>query len=139
MHAANALWGAPRIHGELRKLGLQVSQTTVAKYLGRRDRSPSPTWCTFLTHHVSQLASIDFFTVSTATFRALFVFVVLSHDRRRIVHLNVTAHPTAAWTLQQIREAWPWDTAPRFVIRDRDAVYGSALQQVTQARASKTW
>ena len=133
MHAANALWGAPRIHGELRKLGLQVSQTTVAKYLGRRDRSPSPTWRTFLTHHVSQLASIDFFTVPTATFRVLFVFVVLSHDRRRIVHLNVTAHPTAAWTVQQLREAWPWDTAPRFVIRDRDAVYGSALQQVTQA------
>ena len=95
--------------------------------------SPSPTWRTFLTHHVSQLASIDFFTVSTATFRVLFVFVVLSHDRRRIIHLNVTAHPTAAWTVQQIREAWPWDTAPRFVIRDRDAVYGSALQQVTQA------
>ena len=86
----------------------------------------------FLTHHVSQLASIDFFTVSTVTFRC-FVFVVLSYGRRRIVHLNVTAHPTAAWTVQQLREAWPWDTAPRFVIRDHDAVYGSALQQVTQA------
>ena len=96
MHAANPLWGAPRIHGELQKLGLTVSQTTVAKYLGRRDALPSPTWRTFLTNHVAQLASIDFFTVPTATFRVLLVFVVLSHDRRRIIHVNVTAHPTAA-------------------------------------------
>jgi putative transposase len=105
MHAANPLWGAPRIHGELRMLGLTVSQTKVAKYLGRRDAPPSPTWRTFLTNHVSQLASIDFFTVPTATFRVLFVFVVLSHDRRRIIHVNVTAHPTVAWTTQQLREA----------------------------------
>jgi hypothetical protein len=87
----------------------------------------------FLTNHVSQLASIDFFTVPTVTFRVLFVFVVLSHDRRRIVHVNVTAHPTAAWTAQQLREAWPWDTAPRFLIRDRDGIYGSALPRVAQA------
>jgi putative transposase len=118
-------WGAPRIHGELKKLGIDVSQASVAKYLGRCGGSPSQSWRTFLTNHVSQLASIDFFTVPTATFRVLFVFVVLSHDRRRIVHVNVTAHPTAAWTAQQLREAWPWDTAPRFVIRDRDAIYGS--------------
>ena len=101
-----------------------VSQSTVAKYLGRRDGPPSQTWRTFLTNHVSQLASVDFFTVPTATFRVLFVFVVLSHTRRRIVHLNVTAHPTPAWTAQQLREAWPWDTAPGFVIRDRDGIYG---------------
>jgi hypothetical protein len=129
MHAANPLWGAPRIHGELQKLGLTVSQTTVAKYLGPRDGPPSPTWRTFLTNHVFQLASIDFFTVPTATFRVLFVFVVLSHDRRRIVHVNVTAHPTAAWTAQQLREAWPWNTAPQFVIRDRDTIYGSDLRR----------
>jgi hypothetical protein len=110
MQMANPLWGAPRIHGELQKLGVTVSQTTVAKYLRRRNRPPSPTWRSFLRNHVSQLASIDFFTVPTATFRVLFVFVVLSHDRRRIVHVNITAHPTAAWTAQQIREAWP-DTA----------------------------
>ena len=112
MQAANPLWGAPRIHGELQKLGLTVSQSTVAKYLGRRDGPPSQTWRTFLINHVAQLASIDFFTVPTATFRVLFVFLVLSHDRRRIVHLNVTARPTPAWTAQQLREACPWDTAP---------------------------
>jgi putative transposase len=101
----------------LQKLGLDISQATVAKYLGRRRPPPSQSWRTFLTNHVSQPASIDFFTVPTATFRVLFVFVVLSHDRRRIVHVNVTAHPTAAWTAQQLREAWPWDSAPRFLIR----------------------
>ncbi|MBE3096428.1 MAG: hypothetical protein IMZ44_04785 [Planctomycetes bacterium] len=97
MRAANPLWGAPRIHGELRKLGLEIAQATVAKYLARRRGTPpSQTWRSFLTNHVAQLASVDFFTVPTATFRVLFVFVVLSHDRRRIAHLNVTAHPTAA-------------------------------------------
>jgi putative transposase len=133
MHAANPLWGAPRIHGELQKLGLKLSETTVAKYLGRRGRPASPTWRTFLANHVAQLASVDFFTVSTATFRVLFVFVVLSHDRRRIVHFNVTAHPTAAWTAQQFREAWPWDTAPRFLVRDRDRTYSSVPSHVAQA------
>jgi transposase InsO family protein len=134
MRAANPLWGAPRVHGELRKLGIEISQATVAKYLGRRPRTPrSQTWRTFLTNHVSQLASIDFLTVPTATFRVLFVFVVLSHERRRIVHVNVTAHPTAAWTAQQLREAWPWDDAPRFVIRDRDAIYGETLCDAAQA------
>jgi len=100
----------------------------VAKYLARHGgKAPSQTWRSFLSNHVPQLASIDFFLVPTATFRVLFVFVVLLHDRRRIVHVNVTAHPTAAWTAQQFREAWPWDTALRFVIRDRDAIYGSDL------------
>ena len=132
MRDANPLWGAPRIHGELQKLGIEVSQTTVAKYLGRRGGSPTQSWRTFLANHVSQLTSIDFFTVPTATFRVLFVFVVLSHDRRRIVHMNVTAHPTAAWTAQQLREAWPWDTAPRFVIRDRDGIYGSDPRRAAQ-------
>jgi transposase InsO family protein len=125
MRQANPLWGAPRIHGELRKLGLEVSETTVAKYVGRRRTPPSPTWRTFLTTHVTQLASIDFFIVPTATFRVLFVLVVLSHDRRRIVHVNVTDHPTVAWTRQQIREAFPDDHAPRYLLRDRDGVYGS--------------
>ena len=91
LRAANPLWGAPRIHGELQKLGLDVSQATVAKYLGRRTGPPSQSWRTFLANHVADLASIDFFTVPTATFRVLFVIVVLSHDRRRIIHLNVTA------------------------------------------------
>ena len=132
MRVANPLWGAPRIHGELQKLGIHVSQATVATYLGRRTGPPSQSWRTFLANHVSELASIDFFTVPTATFRVLLVFVVRSHDRRRIVHVNVTAHPTAAWTAQQLREAWPGDTAPRFVIRDRDAMYGSDPRRTLQ-------
>ncbi len=135
MHGANPRWGAPRVHGELRKLGLHLAQATVAKYFARhRGAPPTQTWRTFLTNHTSQLASCDFFTVPTATFRVLFVFVVLSHDRRRIVHINVTAHPTAVWTAQQLREAWPWDTAPRFLIRDRDTIYTSDLR-----RTGKRW
>jgi transposase InsO family protein len=134
MRTANPLWGAPRVHGELRKLGIEIAQATVAKYVGRRPRTPpSQTWRAFLTTHVAQLASIDFFTVPTATFRVRFVFVVLSHDRRRIVHVNVTAHPTAVWTAQQLREAWPWGTVPRFVIRDRDTIYDSDLRGAVQA------
>ena len=134
MHGANPRWGAPRVHGELRKLGLHIAQATVATYLARhRGTPPTQTWRTFLTNHASQLASCDFFTVPTATFRVLFVFVVLSHDRRRIVHINVTAHPTAVWTAQQLREAWPWDTAPRFLIRDRDTIYTSDLRRTVQA------
>jgi len=124
MHRANPLWGAPRIHGELQKLGIEIGETTVAKYLGRRPASPSPTWRTFLRTHLSQCASMDFFTVPTATFRVLFVLVILSHDRRRIVHLNVTDHPTAAWTRQQIREAFPDHTEPTYLVRDRDSCYG---------------
>jgi putative transposase len=134
MHAANPLWGAPRVHGELRKLGIEVAQATGATYLGRhRGTPPSQTWRTFLVNHVSQLASCDLFMVPTATCRVLFVFVVLLHDRRRSVHVNVTAHPTAAWTAQQIREAWRWDFAPRFVIRDRDGIYGSEVQTAMRA------
>jgi len=124
MRSANPLWGAPRLHGELRKLGVEVSQTTVAKYIERRRTPPSPTWRTFLTTHVSPLASIDFFTVPTATFRVLFVLIILSHNRRRVVYVNVTDHPTATWTRQQIREAFPDDCAPRYLLRDRDGVYG---------------
>jgi hypothetical protein len=130
MQAANPLWGAPRIHGELRKLGIGIAQATVGKYLARRRGTPpSQTWRAFLSNHVTQFASVDFFAVPTATFRVLFVFVVLSHDRRRIVHINVTAHPTAAWTAQQLREAWPWTSAPRFILRDRDTTYGSEFRR----------
>jgi hypothetical protein len=116
------------------QLAVLRRQTTVAKYLGRRRGTPpAHTWRAFLSNHVAQLASVDFFTVPTATFRVLFVFVVLSHDRRRIVHLNVTAHPTSTWTAQQLREAWPWDSAPRFVIRDRDAIYGWDVRRTAGA------
>ena len=118
-------WGAPRIHGELQMLGIDVCQATVAKYMIRPPKPPSQSWRTFLDNHVEDLASVDFFAVPTATLRILYVFVVLEHDRRRIVHFNVTEHPTDAWTAQQIVEAFPFDTAPRYLLRDRDGKYGT--------------
>ena len=121
---ANPTWGAPRIHGELLRLGIAIAEATVGHYMVRRRPPPSQTWRTFLTNHIGQLVSVDFFVVPTLTFRVLFVFVVLAHDRRQILHVNVTGHPTAAWTAQQIRNAFPWDTAPRFLLRDRDGTYG---------------
>jgi putative transposase len=127
--AANPLWGAPRIHGELGKLGVEVSERTVSRLVRRPRRPPSQTWRTFLINHVAALGSIDFFTVPTLTGRVLFVFVVLSNQRRRIVHFNVTEHPTAAWTAQQMIDAFPLDTAPRWLLRDRDAIYGETFQQ----------
>ena len=126
MCRANPTWGAPRIHGELLKLGITIAEATVGHYMVRRRPPPSQTWRTFLTNHVSQLVSVDFFVVPTFTFRVLFVFVVLAHDRRQILHVNVTGHPTAAWTAHQIRHAFPWDTAPRLLLRDRDGTYGVA-------------
>src|SRR5256886_1789223 len=116
MAQANPRWGAPRIHGELLKLGIDVCQATVAKYMGRRRQPPSQTWRTFLRNHLGQIVAADFFLVPTATYRLLFVLVLLAHDRRRIRHVAVTAHPTAAWTAQQLREAFPWDEAPRYLI-----------------------
>jgi len=124
MALANPLWGAPRIHGELLKLGLDVSQRTVARLMPRRPKPPSQTWRTFLQNHVADLVSVDFFVVPTATFRVLYVFVVLLHHRRQVVHFNVTDSPTAAWTAQQIVEAFPDDSAPRYLLRDRDRIYG---------------
>src|SRR5438094_9953587 len=111
MSMANPLWGAPRIHGELLKLGIEVSQATVAKYMVRQRKPPSQTWRAFLNNHVSQLASTDFFVVPTATFRLLFVFIVLAHERRR-VHFNISTHPTSEWVAQQIAEAFPWGQCP---------------------------
>jgi putative transposase len=124
MSKANSLWGAPRIHGELLKLGIEVSQATVSKYMVRHRKPPSQSWRTFLNNHAKDLVSIDFFTVPTVTFRVLFVFVILAHDRRRVVHFNVTESPGAKWTAQQIVEAFPWNTAPRYLLRDRDGIYG---------------
>jgi transposase InsO family protein len=129
----NPLWGAPRIHGELLKLGFKISQAAVSKYMPRPPKSPSQTWRTFLRNHVSCLASADFFIVPSATFHLLFVFIVLHHERRRIVHFGVTAHPTSEWTCQQIREAFPWDSAPRYLIRDRDGSYGMAFRSRLRA------
>jgi hypothetical protein len=118
MRLANPRWGAPRIHGELLKLGFELSQATVAKYLVRHRRPPSQNWRTFLNNHMHSLVSADFFVVPTITFRLLFVFVILSHDRRRPIHLAVTANPTAEWTTRQLLEAFPWDSAPRYLLRE---------------------
>ncbi len=128
MCSENATWGVPRIHSEILLLGYDVSQSSVANYMNRDRKPPSQTWRTFLDNHVRDIVAVDFFTVPTATFRILFTFVVLRHDRRRIVHFNVTAHPTAEWTAQQIIEAFPEDSAPRFLIRDRDGIYGLSFQ-----------
>jgi putative transposase len=112
MSRANPLWGAPRIHGELLKLGLTVSQATVSKYMLRPRHPPSQAWRTFLKNYAQDLIGLDLFTVPTATFRVLFVLVVLSHARRRLVHFNVTEHPTAEWTARQLLEAWGWRRRP---------------------------
>ena len=112
------------MHGELVKLGITISQAAVSKYTVRHRKPTSQTWRSFLDNHVKNLVSVDFFTLPTATFRVLFVFIVLRHDRRRIVHFNVTEHPSAEWAPQQIVDAFPWDSAPRYLLRDRDQIYG---------------
>jgi putative transposase len=125
----NPGWGAPRIHGELLKLGIDIGESRVSKYMVRCHKPPSQTWRTFLENHVSQLVSIDFFTVPTIRFHVLYVFLVLAHDRRRIIHFNVTRHPTAEWTRQQLREAFPFDQFPRYLLRDRDAIFGNDFRE----------
>jgi len=130
LSTANPLWGAPRIHGELQKLGISVSQSTVAKYVRRHPHPPSQTWHTFLANHAHQIMATDFFVVPTVTFRLLFVLVVLAHDRRRIVHVAVTDHPTAAWTAQQLRNAFPEDQAPGYLLHDRDGAFADVASTV---------
>jgi putative transposase len=133
MSSANPLWGTPRIVGELAKLGIEVAKSTVDKYRVRPRKPPSPTWKAFLQNHVTDLVSIDFFVVPTIQFKLLFVLVVLAHARRKVIHCNVTENPTAQWTAQQIIEAFPWDSAPKYLLRDRDAIYGNAFQQRVQS------
>src|SRR5271154_3307823 len=129
MSRANPLWGAPRIHGELLKLGIDIGETSVSKYMLRQRKSPSQTWRIFLDNHIGNLVSVDFFTVPTIRFQVLYVFLVLAHERRRIVRFAVTRHPTAEWTVQQLREAFPWDSAPRYLLRDRDRIFGQDFVQ----------
>ncbi len=124
MSRENPLWGAPRIHGELLKLGYDVCESSIAKYMVRRTGPPNQTWQTFIRNHMGEIASIDFFTVPAVTFRTLYVFLILSLDRRRIIHFNVTSNPTAEWTSIQLIQAFPFDTGPWYLIRDRDGVYG---------------
>jgi transposase InsO family protein len=126
-------WGAPRIHGELLKLGIQVSQATVAKYMVRHRKPPSQSWRTFLRNHAKDLVSADFFVVPTIAFQLLFVFVILDQARRRPIHFAVTANPTAEWTARQLLEAFPWDNAPRYLLRDRDRVYGEKFCETAKS------
>ena len=128
MSRENPTWGAPRIVSELALLGYDVAKQTVAKYMVRTRKPPSQTWRTFLDNHLRDIAACDFFTVPTATFRVLYVFVVLCHDRRQVVHFNVTTNPHAEWTGQQIVDAFPYEEAPRFLIRDRDGIYGDRFK-----------
>ena len=128
MSRENPTWGAPRIHGELMKLGYWVSESTVARYMIKRRGRPTQNWKTFIRNHLNETAAMDFLTVPTVLFRNLYVFVIISLDRRRIVHFNVTYNPTAEWTARQIIQAFPFETAPRFIIRDRDKIYGEVVQ-----------
>jgi transposase InsO family protein len=113
----------------LLKLGIEISQATVAKYMVRRRGAPSPTWRSFLLNHAAGIAAIDMFVVASVSFRLLYVMIILAHDRRRIIHTAVTEHPTAAWLSRQVTEAFPWDTAPRYLLRDRDASYGQHFRK----------
>jgi transposase InsO family protein len=127
MSIANPLWGAPRIHGELLKLGIDVGQTTVAKYMARRRRPPTQGWKTFLHNHADGIASMDLFLVPTISFRLLYGLLILQHGRRELLWIGVTAHPTAEWIARQLTEAYGWQRAPRYIIRDRDRAYGEAV------------
>src|SRR6266567_582927 len=127
MSVANPLWGAPRIHGELLKLGIDVGQTTVAKYMVKRREPPSQGWKTFLHNHADGIAAMDLFVVPTISFRLLYGLLIVGHRRRQIVWLGVTAHPTAEWIANQITEACGWEQAPRYLIRDRDGAYGEVF------------
>jgi transposase InsO family protein len=133
MSSANPLWGAPRIHGELLKLGIEVSQATVGRYMPWRPKLPSPTWRTFLRNHMFDMAAVDMFVVATSTFQLLYALIVLGHDRRRVIHFEVTPNPTQIWLARQMTEAFPWDTAPRYLVRDRDASYGQAFRDRVRA------
>jgi transposase InsO family protein len=127
MSKDNPLWGAPRIHGELLKLGFELAESTVSKYMIKHRGPPSQTWRTFLRNHADAIAAIDLCVVPTLTFRCLFAFLVVSHGRRPLLWFAVTTHPTAEWLARQIVEAFPWDTAPSYLVRDNDAAYGQAF------------
>jgi transposase InsO family protein len=129
----SALWGAPRIHGELLKLGIDVGQTTVAKYMTKRRRPPSQGWRTFLQNHADGIAAMDLFVVPTVSFRLLYGLLILQHARRELVWFGVTAHPTADWIAQQFTEALGWRETPQYVVRDRDRVYGARFTQRVRA------
>ena len=133
MSVENPLWGAPRIHGELLKLGVEVAQSSVAKYMLKRGRPPGQEWRTFLHNHAPEIAAMDLFVVPTIGFKLLYGFVVVRIYRRDLVCINVTAHPTAEWVARQITEAFPWKEAPRYMVRDRDRIYGAVVTRRLRA------
>jgi hypothetical protein len=135
MVAKNPTWGAPRVHGELLMLGFDISERTVSRWMRRAPRDPerAKRWLAFLRNHREAIAAMDFFTVPTITFNLLYCFFVISHDRRRILHFNVTKHPTSLWIVQQLREAFPFESAPRFLIFDRDGKYGVEASAVVRS------
>jgi transposase InsO family protein len=133
MSLANPLWGAPRIHGELLKLGIDIGQTSVAKYMARRRRPPSQGWSTFLRNHADGIAAMDLFVVPTISFRLLYGLLILRHDRRRILWLGATTHPTAEWIARQLIEACGWKQAPHYLVHDRDRSYGEVFLRRVRA------
>jgi len=133
MSVENPLWGGPRIHGELLKLGFEVAQSSVAKYMVERHGPPSQGWRTFLRNHAPDIAAMDLFIVPTIGFNLLYAFVIIRLDRRDLVWINVTTNPTAEWIAHQITEAFPWDEAPRYLIRDRDRIYGTIVTRRLRA------
>jgi transposase InsO family protein len=133
MSTENLLWGAPRIHGELLKLGFEVAQSSVAKYMVKRRGPPSQGWRTFLHNHAPEIAAMDLFVVPTIGFKLLYGFVVVPIHRRDLVCINVTANPTAEWVARQMTEAFPWNEAPRYMIRDRDCIYGAVVTRRLRA------
>jgi transposase InsO family protein len=135
MVVENPTWGAPRIHGELRMLGFDISERTVLRWMRRAPRNPEPAkrWAAFLSNHREAIAAMDLFTVPTLRFGVLYCFFVIAHDRRRILHFNVTRHPTSVWVSQQLREAFPYDTAPKYLIHDRDAIFNVEVVETMKA------
>jgi transposase InsO family protein len=133
MSTENQLWGAPRIHGELLKLGFSVAQSTVARYMVRRRGPPGQEWRTFLRNHAPDIAAMDLFVVPTIGFKLLYGLVILRISRRKLVYINVTTNPTAEWIARQITEAFPWDSAPGYMIRDRDRIYGAVVRRRLRA------
>ena len=139
MSMSNVTWGAPSIRNELAKLGIDIAMSTVAKYMVKERKPSSPSWRAFLDNHLKDLVAIDFFTVPTATFGVLFGFLVLAHDRRRVLHFNVTTNPTAEWTSRQLLQAFPEEMAPRFLVRDRDGIYGGHFRHTLEVLGIEGW
>jgi Integrase core domain len=137
MSKENPLWGAPRIHGELLQLGLKVAESTVSNYMVKRRGAPSQGWRTFLRNHAEAIAAIDLCVMPTVTFERLFAFLIVGHGRRQFLWFAVTRHPTAEWLAQQIVQAFPWDTAPAYLVRDNDAAYGSVFTRRVRAMGSR--